>query len=241
MAAAGVRLAVDRPSVRLRVPPLRPPNRAAPGAARVAGALPPGHAHLPVVAGHTGAGGGAQIDAGVNIHEGEAWGCLLHLVVCQGPGGDGFRPLANPWARQAPGAAPSRAHAHRQRGLEAQRKRRALESPARPARPPRQGLSIDPDHLTCAAGAGAIVDLLFHCIASPEDGRPGTHCGFGGVFVIGRFALCVLDGLRACACAYPCACGREGGVCGTTDQGCRGVEGARQPLPQAAIKDLPQT
>ncbi|GBF93602.1 1-aminocyclopropane-1-carboxylate synthase [Raphidocelis subcapitata] len=33
-----------------------------------------------------------------------------------------------------------------------------------------EGISVDPDHLTFAAGAGAIVDLLFHCIASPDDG-----------------------------------------------------------------------
>ncbi|KIY99821.1 hypothetical protein MNEG_8138 [Monoraphidium neglectum] len=33
-----------------------------------------------------------------------------------------------------------------------------------------KGVNVDPEHLTCAAGAGAVVDLLFHCITSPGDG-----------------------------------------------------------------------
>ena len=33
----------------------------------------------------------------------------------------------------------------------------------------KQGIEVDPEHLTCAAGAGAIIDLLFHCLASPGD------------------------------------------------------------------------
>lgn len=33
-----------------------------------------------------------------------------------------------------------------------------------------KGVDVDVEHLTCTAGAGAIVDLLFHCIASEGDG-----------------------------------------------------------------------
>jgi hypothetical protein len=52
-------------------------------------------------------------------------------------------------------------------------------APCRLPRPPRprprpvptpQGVDVDPDHLTVTAGAGAIVDLLFHAIASAGDG-----------------------------------------------------------------------
>ncbi|KAI8471901.1 MAG: pyridoxal phosphate-dependent transferase [Monoraphidium minutum] len=33
-----------------------------------------------------------------------------------------------------------------------------------------QGINVNVDHITCTAGAGAVVDLLFHCITSPGDG-----------------------------------------------------------------------
>lgn len=33
-----------------------------------------------------------------------------------------------------------------------------------------QGLDINPDHITCSAGAGAIIDMLFFCTCSKGDG-----------------------------------------------------------------------
>lgn len=33
-----------------------------------------------------------------------------------------------------------------------------------------KGHAIDPDHITCSAGAGAILDMLFFCVCSAGDG-----------------------------------------------------------------------
>jgi 1-aminocyclopropane-1-carboxylate synthase len=32
------------------------------------------------------------------------------------------------------------------------------------------GLTVDPDHLCSLAGAGSVIDLLFHCIAAAGEG-----------------------------------------------------------------------
>lgn len=49
--------------------------------------------------------------------------------------------------------------------------------PRLPTLPPslggaRQGVEVSTDNLTALAGAGSVIDALFHCIAGPGDGAP---------------------------------------------------------------------
>jgi hypothetical protein len=49
---------------------------------------------------------------------------------------------------------------------------------------------VDPENLTCTAGAGSVVDLLFHCVASPGDGE-------------GRASAALQEGARRVSSAQP--------------------------------------